>query len=92
MRTYAPIYAFRTVTGIQFPPDILCSIDVSSIYFRLQTAVVKAINKLLANKEPFISTLQKNITTIFNEENDNATDDIDSKMEFKSSIEIDIEN
>lgn len=47
----------------------------------LQTAVVKAINELLANKEPFLSTLQKNITTIFNEENDNATDDIDSKLE-----------
>ncbi len=47
----------------------------------LQTAVVKAINELLANKEPFLSTLQKNIATIFNEENDNATDDIDSKLE-----------
>ena len=43
--------------------------------------MVKAINELLANKEPFLSTLQKNITTIFNEENDNATDDIDSKLE-----------
>jgi len=47
----------------------------------LQTAVVKAINELLANKEPFLSTLQKNIATIFNEENDNATDDLDSKLE-----------
>ncbi len=47
----------------------------------LQTAVVKAINELLAKKEPFLSTLQKNIATIFNEENDNATDDIDSKLE-----------
>lgn len=47
----------------------------------LQTAVVKAINELLANKEPFLSTLQKNIATILNEENDNATDDIDSKLE-----------
>jgi superfamily I DNA/RNA helicase len=47
----------------------------------LQTAVAKAINELLANKEPFLSTLQKNIATIFNEENDNATDDIDSKLE-----------
>ena len=37
----------------------------------LQTAVVKAINELLANKEPFLSTLQKNIATVFNEENDN---------------------
>ena len=37
----------------------------------MQTAVVKAINELLANKEPFLSTLQKNIATVFNEENDN---------------------
>jgi hypothetical protein len=43
--------------------------------------VVKAINELLANKEPFLSTLQKNIATIFNEENDNTTDDIDGKLE-----------
>ena len=47
----------------------------------LQTAVVKAINELLANKEPFLSRLQKNIATVLNEENDNATDDIDSKLE-----------
>ena len=47
----------------------------------LQTAVVKAINKLLANKEPFLSTLQKNIATVLNEENDNATVDIDGKLE-----------
>ena len=46
----------------------------------LQTAVVKAINELFANKEPFLSTLQKNIATVFNEENDNATDDIDGKF------------
>jgi site-specific DNA recombinase len=38
----------------------------------LQTAVVKAINELLANKEPFLQALQKNIATILNEENDNA--------------------
>ena len=43
--------------------------------------MVKAINELLANKEPFLSTLQKNIATVLNEENDNATDDIDSKLE-----------
>ena len=47
----------------------------------LQTAVVKGINELLANKEPFLSTLQKNIATVFNEENDNDTNDIDSKLE-----------
>jgi hypothetical protein len=47
----------------------------------LQTAVVKAINELLANKEPFLQVLLKNIATVLNEENDNATDDIDSKLE-----------
>ena len=47
----------------------------------LQTAVVKAINEVLANKEPFLQALQKNIATILNEENDNATNDIDSKLE-----------
>jgi hypothetical protein len=43
--------------------------------------VVRAINELLANKEPFLSTLQKNIATVLNEKNDNATDDIDRKLE-----------
>jgi hypothetical protein len=47
----------------------------------LQEAVVKAINELMANKEPFLSTLQKNIATVLNEENDNTTDDIDRKLE-----------
>ena len=47
----------------------------------LQAAVVKAINELLANKEPFLQALQKNVATILNEENDNATNDIDSKLE-----------
>jgi hypothetical protein len=47
----------------------------------LQTAVVKAINELLANKEPFLQVLLKNIATVLNEENDNASDDIDSKLE-----------
>ncbi|MEY8417090.1 recombinase zinc beta ribbon domain-containing protein [Tissierella praeacuta] len=47
----------------------------------LQAAVVKAINKLLANKEPFLQVLLKNIATVLNEENDNVSDDIDSKLE-----------
>lgn len=47
----------------------------------LQRAVVKAINELLADKEPFLLALKKNIATILNEGNDNATDDIDSKLE-----------
>ena len=37
------------------------------------------MNKI--KEEPFLSTLQKNIATVFNEENDNATDDIDGKLE-----------
>jgi hypothetical protein len=47
----------------------------------LQAAVVKAINELLAKKEPFLITLQKNIATVLNEENDNTTNDIDRKLE-----------
>ena len=47
----------------------------------LQAAVVKAINELLTKKEPFLSTLQKNIATVLNEENDNTTDEIDRKLE-----------
>ena len=43
--------------------------------------MVKAINELLANNEPYLSTLQRNIATVLNEENDNTTDDIDSKLE-----------
>lgn len=47
----------------------------------LQTAVVKAINELLANKEPFLQLLQKNIATVLNEENDNTIVDIDGQLE-----------
>jgi len=46
----------------------------------LQTAVIKAINDLLGNKEPFLSILQDNIATVLNEENDKATDEIDVKL------------
>lgn len=42
----------------------------------LQTAVVKAINEVLGNKDTFLSTLQENIATVLNEENDKATDNI----------------
>ena len=58
----------------------------------LQTAVVKAINELLANKDPFLKVLQKNIATVFNGENDNATDDIDSKLEELQQREIFIQD
>ena len=37
--------------------------------------------ELLTNKEPFLSTLQRNIATFLNEENDNTIDDIDRKLE-----------
>ena len=47
----------------------------------LQTAVIKAINELLANKEPFLQVLQKNIATVLNEENDNTIADIDGQLE-----------
>lgn len=47
----------------------------------LQGAVVEAINELLANKEPFLSTLRENITTVLSEKDDNATADIDIKLE-----------
>lgn len=46
----------------------------------LQTAVVKAINELLGNKEPFLQALQDNIATALNEESDNDTDDVDGKL------------
>ena len=46
----------------------------------LQTAVVKAINELLANKEPFLQVLQKNIVAVLNEENDKVTDEIDVEL------------
>ena len=46
----------------------------------LQTAVVKAINELLGNKESFLQALQDNIATVLNAESDNATDDVDVKL------------
>ena len=47
----------------------------------MQNGVVKAINELLGNKEPFLQALQdNNIANILNGENDNVTDDIDGKL------------
>lgn len=46
----------------------------------LQAAIVKAINELIINKEPFLQILQKNIATVLNEGNDNNTYDIDGKL------------
>lgn len=46
----------------------------------LQAAVVKAINEVLASKDTLLSTLQANIETVLNKENDKATKDIDTKL------------
>jgi len=46
----------------------------------LQAAVVNAINEVLASKDTFLSTFQANIAKALNEENDKATDDIDTKI------------
>lgn len=46
----------------------------------LQQAVVDAINQILSSKDAFLTTLQDNIATILNEENDQATDDINAKL------------
>ena len=51
------------------------------LYHKRENITDSSINELLANKEPFLSTLQKNIATVLNEENDNATVDIDGKLE-----------
>jgi hypothetical protein len=47
----------------------------------LQTAVVRAINDTLCQKDTFLLTLQENIATVLNEENDKATDEIDNKLD-----------
>jgi site-specific DNA recombinase len=47
----------------------------------LQTSVVKAINEVLCSKNTFLSVLQENIEIVLNEENDKATDDINSKLD-----------
>lgn len=47
----------------------------------LKNAVVKAINKLLCNRNTFLSILRDNIATVLNEVNDFSTDDINSKLE-----------
>lgn len=47
----------------------------------LQAAVVRAINELLVSKDAFLTTLQTNIETVLNEEHDNSTIHIDTKLE-----------
>lgn len=46
----------------------------------LQNAVVKAINEALGSKNTFLETLQVNIATVLNEEDDKSTDDFDEKL------------
>ena len=47
----------------------------------LQATVIKAINEVLASKNTYLSTLQANIETVLDEENDKVTDDIDAKLD-----------
>jgi DNA invertase Pin-like site-specific DNA recombinase len=47
----------------------------------LQTAVVKAINDTLCQKDTFLLALQDNIAAVLNEENDKATNDINGKLD-----------
>lgn len=46
----------------------------------LQQAVVDAINQILSSKDAFLTTLQDNIATVLNEENDKIIDDINAKL------------
>ncbi len=43
--------------------------------------MVKAINKVLCSKDTFLHTLQHNIATVLQEENDKSTVDIDNKLD-----------
>lgn len=47
----------------------------------LHKAVMKAINEVLCSKSTFLLTLQNNIATVLNEEDDKDTDDIDKKLD-----------
>jgi len=47
----------------------------------LQAAIVKAINEILGSKETLIASLQTNIMSVLNEENDKAINEIDAKLE-----------
>lgn len=47
----------------------------------LKATVVKAINEVLTGKNTFFTVLKENIATVLNEEGDQATKDIDEKLD-----------
>ena len=47
----------------------------------LKTAVLKAINEVLAGKDTFLLILKENIAIVLNEESDKTTKDIDAKLD-----------
>ncbi len=74
------------IKSVYFSIDILmeegsdcCSPTINEE--NLQNVVVKAINETLCCKNTFLSTLQDNIATVLNEENDKATDTFDNKLD-----------
>jgi len=53
----------------------------------LQNAVIKAINRVIGDRDGFMATLQKNIETVLGEEYDKETGDIDASwMNYKTSF------
>ncbi|MEA5093081.1 hypothetical protein SDC9_22274 [bioreactor metagenome] len=70
---------WRCVSRLEEKGSDCCSPTVNEE--TLQNAVVKAINEALGSKNTFLETLQVNIATVLNEEDDKATDDFDEKLE-----------
>lgn len=69
---------WRCVSRLEEKGSDCCSPTVKEE--TLQNAVVKAINETLCSKNTFLETLQVNIATVLNEEDDKATDDFDEKL------------
>lgn len=70
---------WRCVSRLEEKGSDCCSPTVNEE--TLQNAVVKAINEALCSKNTFLETLQVNIATVLNEEDDKATNDFDEKLE-----------
>lgn len=70
---------WRCVSRLEEKGSDCCSPTVNEE--TLQNAVIKAINEALGSKNTFLETLQVNISTVLNEEDDKATDDFDEKLE-----------
>ena len=70
---------WRCVSRLEEKGSDCCSPTVNEE--TLQNAVIKAINEALGSKNTFLETLQVNIATVLNEEDDKATDDFDLKLE-----------